>query len=203
MTQNSNKKDFETQDVTVDILMKQLREVTETAKKLVSIKTEDLSKKFSETIDLVSLRAKIEEAKELYLKNLDISRTLSLKKERLYIDLLYVILENILAADATCQYKECQIIYVVSSDNTLSRYSTVRLTKKDNSGVVDKKLYFSDNNWVSLANVLHFNGEVEEFFTELNERVDCMVQYQPSFSEIFEKEAHVVNCITVTYYFDN
>lgn len=203
MTQDNNKKDFETQDVTIDTLIKQLQQAAETAKQLVSIKTEDLSKKISEKVDLVSLRSKIEESKELYLRNLKMSKALSVKKEHLYIDLLYVTLENTLATNATCQYKECQIIYVVSSDNTLSRYSTVRLIKKDDSTVVDRKLYFSDNNWVPLANVLHFNGEVEEFFKEINERSDYMVQYQPSFSEIFEKEDYVVNCITVTYYFDN
>lgn len=44
-------------------------------------------------------------------------------------------------------------------------------------------------------------GEVEKFFNDVNERPDCMVQYQPSFSEIFENESHVANCITVTYQF--
>lgn len=201
MTHGNNKKDFETQDVTVDTLMRQLRETAEIAKKLVSIKTDDLSKRISEKVDLDSLRTKAEEVKESYFKEFNKSKILYGKKEYLYVDLFYVTIENILSAGATSQYKECRILYIVSSDNTLSRYSIVSLVKKDDSGVVDRKLWFSENDWVPLANILISKGEVEKFFKEIDERSDCMVQYQPSFSEIFENEAHVANCITVTYQF--
>lgn len=201
MIHDNNKEDFETQDVTIATLMNQLRETAETAKKLASIKTDDLSKRFSEKVDLDKLRTKVEGVKESCFKEFNKSKTIYGKKEYLYIDLFYVTIENILSAGITSQYKECRILYIVSSDGTLSRYSIVNLVKKDDSRVIDRKLWFSENDWVSLANILISKNEVENFFKEIDERSDCMVQYQPSFSEIFENENHVTNCITVTYQF--